>query len=105
MDISASYTFNAAPDRVWALLMDPAVLSSCIPGCDRFEPDGADRYTVMLTVSLAAITGAYTGTVTVSDKIEPTSYRLVVEGRGRPGLVEGRSAVPPRPAGGATGLD
>ena len=26
MDISGSYTFNAAPDRVWDLLMNPAVL-------------------------------------------------------------------------------
>ena len=44
MEISGSYKFNAPPDRVWALLMDPAVLSSCIPGCERFEPDGDDRY-------------------------------------------------------------
>ena len=34
MDISGSYTFNAPPDRVWDLLMDPDVISSCIPGCD-----------------------------------------------------------------------
>ena len=53
MEISGSYTFNAPPDRVWALLMDPAVLSSCIPGCERFEPDGEDRYTVTLTIGLA----------------------------------------------------
>ena len=25
MEISGSYTFNAPPDRVWDLLMDPAV--------------------------------------------------------------------------------
>ena len=49
MEISGSYTFNAPPDRVWNLLMDPAVLSSCIPGCDRFESDGEDRYNVTLT--------------------------------------------------------
>jgi uncharacterized protein len=105
MDISGSYTFNAPPDRVWALLMDPAVLSSCIPGCDRFEPAGADRYTVMLTVNLAAITGAYTGTVTVTDKIEPTSYRLAVEGEGRPGFVKGSSAITLRQDGATTAVD
>ena len=38
MDISGTYTFDAPPDRVWTLLMDPAVISDCIPGCDRFEP-------------------------------------------------------------------
>ena len=56
MEISGSYTFNAPPDRVLALLMDPVVLSSCIPGCDRLELAGEDRYVVTLTVGLAAIT-------------------------------------------------
>lgn len=93
MEISGSYTFNAPPDRVWALLMNPKVIASCIPGCDRFEPDGEDRYKVTLTVALAAITGSYEGTVILADKVDQTSYRLIVEGQGRPGFVKGNSAV------------
>ena len=105
MDISGSYTFNAPPDRVWALLMDPAVLASCIPGCDRFEPDGVDRYNVTLTVGLAAITGTYTGTVALTDMIPQTSYGLVVEGQGRPGFVKGTTAIVLRAEGAATIVD
>jgi carbon monoxide dehydrogenase subunit G len=82
--------------------MDPAVLSSCIPGCDRFDPAGDDRYTVTLTVGLAAITGTYTGIVLIVDKVPNTSYRLVVEGQGRPGFVKGSSAIALRPDGAAT---
>jgi carbon monoxide dehydrogenase subunit G len=93
MDISGSYTFNAPPARVWDLLMDPAIIASCIPGCDRFEPDGEDRYRARLTVGLAAITGAYEGTVVLSDKMWPMSYRLTAEGQGRPGFVKGSSEV------------
>jgi carbon monoxide dehydrogenase subunit G len=93
MDITGSYTFNAPPDRVWALLMDPDAVASCIPGCERFEPDGEDRYTVSLHVALAAITGSYVGTVAIADKIERRSYRLIVEGNGRPGFVKGSSAI------------
>jgi len=93
MEISGTYTFNAAPERVWRLLMNPVVLSSCIPGCERFDPDGDDRYTVTLTIGIAAITGTYTGTVQLVEKIEPSSYRLVVEGQGRPGFVKGSSAI------------
>ncbi len=104
MEISGSYTFNAPPDRVWALLMDTAVLSSCIPGCDRFEPEGEDRYNVTLTVGLAAITGTYTGTVVLVDKVPPTSYRLVVEGEGRPGFVKGSSAITLRADGDLTAV-
>jgi len=97
MDVSGSYTFNAPRERVWALLMDPAVLSSCVPGCDRFEPDGEDRYKVTMTVGLAAITGTYEGTVVLTDRIEHTSYRLMVEGQGRPGFVKGTSTIVLRP--------
>ena len=105
MDISGSYTFNAPPDRVWRLLMDPAILSSCIPGCEKFEPDGEDRYNVRLTVGLAAITGTYDGTVVLAEKIPNTSYRLVVEGQGRPGFVKGSSAVALRAEGSTTAVD
>jgi len=105
MEISGSYSFNAAPDRVWTLLMDPAVLSSCIPGCERFEPDGDDRYRVTLTVGLAAITGTYQGTVVLTDKVPPASYGLVVEGQGRPGFVKGTSAIVLRAEGATTAVD
>src|SRR4029450_2420258 len=93
MDITGSYTFNAPPERVWSLLMDPAVLSSCIPGCEGLEPDGDDRYKVTMTVGLAAITGTYNGTVVLVDKEPHKSYRLVVEGHGRPGCVKGGPGV------------
>ena len=105
MEISGTYTFNAQPERVWALLMDTAVLSSCIPGCDRFEPDGENRYKITLTVGLAAITGTYDGTVELTDMVPQTSYRLVVEGQGRPGFVKGTSAVVLRQDGEATAVD
>jgi carbon monoxide dehydrogenase subunit G len=105
MDISGSYTFAAPPDRVWTLLMDPSVIASCIPGCDKFEPDGDDRYRVSLTVALAAITGSYTGTVSIADKTEHTSYRLIAEGQGRPGFVKGNSLIALRSDGGSTIVD
>jgi uncharacterized protein len=105
MDIFGSYTFDVPADRVWDLLMDPAALSSCIPGCTRFEPDGEDRYAVTLTVALAAITGTYNGTVNLTDKTLHTSYRLVMEGQGRAGFVKGSSVISLRPAGVSTAVD
>ncbi|HTH00649.1 MAG TPA: carbon monoxide dehydrogenase subunit G [Vicinamibacterales bacterium] len=105
MDIFSSYTFNAPPDRVWDVLMDPDAISSCIPGCNRFEPDGEDRYKVTLTVALAAITGTYNGTVEMTEKTPLRSYRLVMEGQGRPGFVKGTSVIALRPDGAATAVD
>ena len=105
MDISGSYTFDAPPDRVWALLMDPAVISTCIPGCGGFEPNGENCYRVRLTVALAAITGTYDGIVTLSDLAPTTSYRLTAEGQGKPGFVKGSSAITLRADGATTIVD
>jgi len=102
MDVTGSYTFAAPPDRVWALLMDPDVIASCIPGCSAFEPLGEDRYKAKLTVALAAITGTYEGTVALSEKTEPSSYRLTVEGQGRPGFVKGSATISLRAEGEGT---
>lgn len=105
MDITGSYTFNATPDRVWDVMMDPPLIASCIPGCDRLEPDGVDRYRAGITIGLAAITGTYEGTVVISEKIEKSSYRLSVEGQGRPGFVKGQAAIALRADGGGTVVD
>jgi len=105
MDITASYTFAAPVERVWDVLMDPTVISSCIPGCDRFAPDGEDRYKVTLTVGLAAITGTYEGTVVIAERVPRSSYRLMVEGQGKPGFVKGNVAIALRADGGSTIVD
>ena len=93
MDITGTYTFTAPPEKVWALMLDPAVIASCIPGCEALEPDGVDRYKASITIGMAAITGKYQGTVVISDKVEPSSYTLSVEGQGRPGFVKGDAKI------------
>jgi carbon monoxide dehydrogenase subunit G len=105
MDITGTYAFAAPPDRVWALMLDPAVIASCIPGCERLEPDGVDRYKAAITIGLAAITGKYEGTVIISERNQPSSYKLTVEGQGRPGFVKGDVTITLRADGANTIVD
>ena len=105
MDISGTYTFAAPTHRVWDLLMSPDTIALCIPGCDRFEPDGEDRYRVRLVVALAAVTGTYDGLVVLSEKVPLTSYRLTGEGQGRAGFVKGSSVITLRADGDTTIVD
>jgi hypothetical protein len=102
MDVTGTYVFAAPPDVVWKLLVDPAVVGACLPGCDGLEPVGDDRYRATLTLAVAAISGRYTGTVAMLDKNPPHSYRLVVEGKGKPGFVNGEATVELVPDGNAT---
>ena len=93
MEVSATYTFDAPRQRVWDLLIDPQVIAGCLPGCEALEPTGDDTYRATLTIAIAAITGRYQGTVRMTDKDEPAAYTLVVEGKGRPGFVNGSATV------------
>jgi carbon monoxide dehydrogenase subunit G len=85
--------------------MDPAVIASCIPGCEKLEPIGEDRFRASLTVALAAITGSYEGTVQISEKAPSEGYRLTVEGQGKPGFVKGNALITLRPESATTIVD
>jgi uncharacterized protein len=85
--------FAAAPEAVWAVLTDPAVIAGCLPGCSGLEPIGEDRYRAVITLAVAAVSGEYTGTVSMRDKTPPHSYRLVVEGSGKAGFVTGEATI------------
>ena len=102
MDLHGTYTFDAPAARVWDLLMDTGQIAACVPGCDRLEPIGEDRYKATLTVALAAVTGTYEGTVALVDRQPPVSYRLLVDGKGRPGFVRGESTITLEEQGAAT---
>ena len=93
MHLSATYAFDAPAEAVWALLMDTDRVAACLPGCKGLHPIGDDRYEAELAVAVAAISGNFKGTIALQDKNPPRSYRLVVEGTGRPGFIKGAAQV------------
>lgn len=105
MDIAGTYTFDAPPEKVWALLMNPAVIAACIPGCESLEPIAENSYRARLNVAMAAITGSYEGVVTLADAVPYESYRLDADGKGRAGFVKGGAVVRLRPEGATTIVD
>ena len=93
MKVEGSYTFDAPRERVWSVLLKPDALKSCIPGCESLTATGEDQYEATMRVGVAAVRGTYKGTVRITEKNEPSSYRLLVEGRGGPGFVKGTALV------------
>ena len=93
MNVQGPYTFNAPATKVWDLLIAPETVAQCLPGCEKLEPLGDDRYQATLKIGIAAISGRYQGTVALMDRQPPNSYRLLVDGSGTPGFVKGESAI------------
>jgi uncharacterized protein len=102
MHLSATYLFDAPVEQVWALLMDTDRVAACLPGCKGLHPIGENRYEAELAVAVAAISGNFKGTITLEDQNPPRSYRLVVDGTGRPGFVKGHANVTLVPDGDRT---
>ena len=102
MHVEGSHTFSAPRQQVWQSLLDPAVLASCLPGCEDFQPIGDGRYQATLTVGVANVKGTYKSTIELADIKEPESYRLLVEGGGRPGSIKGEGHLQLSEAEGGT---
>jgi uncharacterized protein len=91
--LAASFAIDLPPDRVFAALVDPAVLQRCIPGCEELKAIGPDIYEARLKIGVAGMKGTYTGRAEVRDKHPPESFTLVFDGKGAPGFVRGSAAV------------
>ena len=104
MKLSGQYTLPATPAKVWALLTDPDRLVKLLPGCERLDPDGPDRFKAAVKFGIAAISGKYAGTLELFEKRPPRSIRMRLSGKGLPGFVDGTGHVELAEKGGQTEL-
>ena len=93
MKVTGTATLHAPVERVWAALNDPAVLQRTIPGCQRLDELGGDRYRMTVTAGVASIKGTYTGEVALTDREPPHSFVLRASGSGAPGTVRADVSV------------
>jgi hypothetical protein len=93
MKIEGSHDVPAPRQRVWDAFLDPEHLRQAIPGCEKLEAAGPDEYRATMKVGVAAVKGTFEGTVRISDKHPPASYRLHAEGSGGPGFVRADTLI------------
>jgi uncharacterized protein len=93
MKLSATYTFKAAQEKVFAALVDPAILQKCIDGCEKMEKTGEDSYAAHLKIGVAGIKGSYVGKIRITEQNPPESFKLQAEGNGKPGWVKGTAKM------------
>jgi uncharacterized protein len=102
--LEGATTLPAPPADVWALLTDPERLARLLPGCERLDPDGPDRYKAAVKFGIAAITGKYAGSLEFAEKRSPHSLVLKIDGKGLPGFMKGAGRIELAAKGGQTQL-
>jgi len=91
--ISLESTVPADRERVFAALVNPAILQRCIPGCESLTETGPDAYAATLKVGVAGLKGSYTGKAAIANRQPPESLTLNVDGKGGPGFLRGSAAL------------
>ena len=93
MEITDTHSFDATPEEVWAVLMDPNAIQACLRGCRELRPLGDNRYHADISIGVGAVSGTFSATVTLSDQSPPNSYRISVDATGKPGFARGSADV------------
>ncbi len=91
MKLEGTYLFREKREQVWSTLMDPDAISSAIPGVEEFVPLEGEEYAwrAIAKVSMAAVSGRFSGQVRMSEIQAPVSYRLTVSGEGQGSIISG----------------
>jgi carbon monoxide dehydrogenase subunit G len=82
MTMMGDIQLHANREAVWAKLNDPAVLKSCIPGCEQLDMLSDSEFQAVATVKVGPVKTRWKGKVRLSDFDPPNGYRISGEGDG-----------------------
>ena len=94
MLIESEFTFDVPREAVFDGLMDPEILAGALPGTERLELTGDDRYEGQMEVSVGPVTAArFAVVVELKNRVRPESFDMHVDGKGKAGFVNGIANV------------
>jgi uncharacterized protein len=102
MKISGSHVLALPQDRAYQVLQDPDVLARCMPGCEALIRTGENEYQMKMKMALASFSGFFDGRVKIAEPDPPSSFRLIVEGKGKIGFMKGEGKLRLTPEGDGT---
>jgi hypothetical protein len=74
-------------------MTDQQLLLRTIPGIERLEPLDKDTYAFSMHIKQAPLRGSYDGHITITEQQPPYHCRIVIEGNGRQGTINGSGVV------------
>lgn len=105
MEIKGSYLLPCNQQRAWEALNDPALLKSCLKGCEKLEKTGDDRFEGTVQTKIGPVSARFMGSMTQIDVVVPERCTMVFEGQGGiAGFAKGSADVTLEEAEGGTML-
>ncbi|MGW8249383.1 MAG: SRPBCC domain-containing protein [Anaerolineales bacterium] len=93
MDVTGEYVFDAPQELTWSALQNPEVLGSVMPGGEDFKEVGENEYRGLMNIKIGPVQGKFTGTIKLTDIVEPESYNIQVDGKGASGFVKANGSL------------
>lgn len=79
MQLTGNHVINAAPAKVWALLMDTDTLARIVPGVQKLERIEGNSFKSVLGVKLGPVSASFNGSLQMEDIAEEKGFTLKVQ--------------------------
>ena len=93
MHLEGSHTLQASSGTIWNLLMDPEILAKVTPGITSLESTGDDKFKAVSKVKIGPVSGQFSGTVEIVDKVDGESFGLHIKQKSKIGNVSAEGSI------------
>lgn len=94
MKLNDSKVINAERATVYAALLDPGVLTACVPGCQEMTGSASEGFEAVVVQKVGPVKATFKGAVELSDLIDGESLTLTGAGKGgAAGFAKGSAEV------------
>lgn len=80
--VDESFDVAAPPDHVWAYLIDPARVVTCLPGAELIEAADDRNFTGRVKLKVGPVTASFRGRATF-EELDPVARRVRMTGKGQ----------------------
>lgn len=82
MQLTGQHELELDRNTVWKEINSQEMLKHCIPGCEKLEQVGDNRFEMTILAKVGPIKTRFNGDMSIQDVNEPESYKLVGSGSG-----------------------
>ena len=93
MKLNGSHKFKANSWQIFNAILNPAVLQSCIPGCNSVEYVDPNSLRASITTPLPGLKGPYRAVINISQRQEPNILVLQVNRQFAGGSINATSQI------------